>query len=218
LASASYAYLLFAVLTAWFAHWSSRFLRWPVLEWVALALSPTLLLTAGISFALHLLPLTGRGLFAWPLAAVLAYALLFQQERHMSQQSPSAKTLGSLHALMFWALCLVAGLEFHHFVASHAPEGVWQWSSWALTGALLLLALTHIGPRFAWPVRRFRDYYLTLGAAPLTLLLLGWTCLGFATTAIPPLCLTCRFSTRSNSVSCSFWQRCSPGDRPTENP
>ena len=181
----SYAYLLFAVLTAWLAHTTGRYLRWTGMEWLALALSPALFVVALLSFFYGFLPLAGRGLFAWPLATILAYALLFQQERHPVKQFFPAKILGSMHALMFWTLCLIAGLEFHEFVAAYVPEGVWQWSSWAFVGALLLLALIHIGPRFDWPVGRFRPYYLTFGAAPVALLALGWAFLGLASEGNP---------------------------------
>jgi len=176
--TASYAYLTFAVLTAWLANGVGRRLQWPEMEGVALALSPALLLAAGLSFSHELLPFAGWGLYVWPLAMVLAYALLFLQERRAVQQPVFAKTLGPLHALMFWTLCLVAGLEFHGFVAAHVPEGAWRWSGWALVGALLLLALIYVAPRFGWPVARFRSHYLTLGAAPVVLLALGWTFLG----------------------------------------
>jgi len=181
----SYAYLLFAVLTAWLARCASRNLRWSEMEWVALALSPTLLFAACLSFFYGLQPLSGWGLLAWPLAVVLAYVLLFQQERRCEQQLSLAWLLGPLHALMFWTVCLVAGLQFHGFVGTHVPEGIWQWSSWVFTGALLLLALIHIAPRFAWPFRRFRPHYLTLGAAPVALLLLIWAFMGLASNGNP---------------------------------
>ncbi|MDR0476507.1 MAG: DUF2339 domain-containing protein [Desulfobulbaceae bacterium] len=185
-ASNAYAYLLFAVLTAWLAHGASRFLRWTVIEWVALALSPALLLVAALSFVFGSQPpLAAWGLYAWPLAAVLAYALLFQQEHHSSQRFSSVEILGPPHALIFWTLCLVAGLQFHSFVATHVPEGVWRWSSWAFSGTLLLLALIHIAPRFPWPVGRFRAHYLTIGAAPVALLALGWAFLGLASDGNP---------------------------------
>ncbi len=190
-ATASYAYLLFAVLTAWLAHGASRRLNWAEMEWMALALPPVLLLSALLSYSFNLSPLAGRGLFSWPLAIVLAYALLFLQERRATQESSTARQmfpaelLGPLHALMFWTLCLVAGLEFHGFVAVHVPEGVWRWSSWTFVGALLLLALIHIGPRLGWPVARFRSHYLTLGAAPVALLALGWAFLGLASDGNP---------------------------------
>jgi len=175
--TASYAYLTFSVLTAWLAHGAGRRLQWPEMEWVALALSPALFLAALLSFSFALLPLAGWGLYVWPLAMVLAYVLLFLQERNDTQQLFD-KLLGILHALMFWTLCLVAALEFHGFVAAHVPEGVWQWSSWAFVGALLLLALIFIAPRFSWPVACFRSYYLMLGASPIVLLVLGWALMG----------------------------------------
>ncbi|MDR0769641.1 MAG: DUF2339 domain-containing protein [Burkholderiales bacterium] len=190
-ATASFAYLLFAVLTAWLAYGASRRLCWPEMAWVALALSPALLLAALLSFFSDLLPFANHGWYAWPLAVILAYALLFRQERCATSASDTApplfltRLLGPLHALMFWTLCLVIGLEFHGFVASHVPEGVWQWSSWAFAAALLLLALIHLAPRLGWPVARFRLHYLMLGAAPVAALALGWAALGFASDGNP---------------------------------
>ncbi|MCL2830952.1 MAG: DUF2339 domain-containing protein [Betaproteobacteria bacterium] len=180
-AKASWAFLSFFMLTAWLAHCACRVLRWAEMEWVALALSPALLLAAWLSLSLDVLPLAGWGLTVWPLAAVSAYTLLFRQER----QASFAGILGPLHALMFWTLCLVAALEFHDFVGAHVPGGVWQWSSWAFAAALLLLALIHIAPRFSWPVGRFRSHYLGLGAAPVLLLALGWAFLGFGSDGNP---------------------------------
>lgn len=180
----SYAYLLFAALAAWLARCVSRSLRWAEMEWVTLALSPALLFAALLSFYFGLQPLAGWGLLAWPLAVGLAYTLLFRQEHHPQQLFP-AKLLGPLHVMMFWTLCLVAGLQFHGFVAEHVPEGVWRWSSWVFVGALLLLALIYIAPRFSWPVGRFRSYYLTLGVAPVGLLLLIWAFLGLASNGNP---------------------------------
>ena len=183
--SASYVYVLFATLTAWLAHWVSRSLRWTTMEWVALALSPALLLAALLSFIIGVPPLAGWGLYAWPLTAVLTYVLLFRQEGRAGQSLLSDKVLGPLHALMFWTFCLVAGLQFHNFVAKYVPEGVWQWSGWAFAGALLLLALIHLAPRFPWPVRRFRGYYLTYGATPVALLTLVWAFFGLASDGNP---------------------------------
>ncbi|MDR2244291.1 MAG: DUF2339 domain-containing protein [Burkholderiales bacterium] len=176
--TAFYACLVFAVLTAWLAHGVGRRLQWSEMEWVALALSPVLLLAVWLSFSQDLLPFTDWGLYVWPSSVILAYALLFLQERRAVQQPFFAGFLGTLHALMFWTLCLIAGLEFRGFVAAYVPEGVWQWSSWAFVGALLLLALIHVAPRFSWPVARFRSHYLRLGAAPVVLLALGWAFLG----------------------------------------
>ncbi|MCL2725855.1 MAG: DUF2339 domain-containing protein [Polyangiaceae bacterium] len=180
-----YAYLLFAALTAWLARAIGHFLHWTGAEWVALAFVPVLLVGALLSFSLELQPLSGWGLLGWGLSAVLAYALLFQQERHAVQPSIQERFLGPLHAVMFWTICLVAGLEFHGFVGRHVPEGVWQWSSWAFGGALLLLALIHVAPRFHWPVGRFRMHYLTLGAAPVVLVQLVWALVSFASAGNP---------------------------------
>ncbi|MDR2173003.1 MAG: DUF2339 domain-containing protein [Burkholderiales bacterium] len=175
---ASYAYLTFAVLTAWLAHSVGRRLRWAEMELVALALPPVLLFAAVLSFLHDLLPFADGGWYVWPLTVILAYTLLRQQERRAVQQPFFSGFLGPLHVLMFWTLCLIASLAFHGFVVTHVPEGTWQWSSWAFVGALLLLALIHIAPRFGWPVARFRSHYLTLGAAPIVLLASGWAFLG----------------------------------------
>lgn len=161
---------LFAVVSAWLAYWARRRLAWTLAAWPALALVPVLAVLAAVVGSVEAAPLTGMGAIAWPVAAVAAYLLLWRQQRDTNEP-----LLKPLHTLMFWTLCWLLALEGYWRLRDLVPEGAWAWSAWAYGFGILLLLLAGPGARLRWPVMRYARAYLLWGAAPLALLLWGWS-------------------------------------------
>jgi len=162
------AVTLFAVLTAVLAHLARRRLAWPLAEWPALALPPTIALLATFSLALGEAPLTGLGWVAWPVAAMLGYVLLLRQQDNTRQ-----KVLAPLHTLMFWTICGLLTLEGCWRLNAYVSG--WGWNAWAYGFGLQLLLVSGPGARLRWPIARFSHAYLVWGAAPLAALLWAWS-------------------------------------------
>jgi uncharacterized membrane protein len=162
------ALVLFGVFSAWLAHGARRALNWQLPGWAALLLTPFL---AVISITLGqggAAPLTG--LYAMPVAIVLGYVLLWRQQAYMTD-----RVLKPLHTLLFWTLCWLLALEGYWRIAEYVPEGAWSWSAWAYGFGVVLLLLATLGARLRWPVLRFPAAYMVWGAAPLAVLLWGWS-------------------------------------------
>ncbi|WP_269502940.1 DUF2339 domain-containing protein [Burkholderia sp. IMCC1007] len=177
---------LFAAGTAWLAHVARRKLAWPIAEWPALALTPVLALLALRAFDAHEAPLSGMGAFAWPIAVVACYALLWRQSRDTAAAGTSAVTSAGataipagvsapLHTLMFWTLCGLFSLEGFWRLRAFVPEGAWSWSAWAYGFGALLLLVAGPGTRVRWPIAAFPRAYQVWGAAPLAALLWLWS-------------------------------------------
>ncbi|WP_175837152.1 DUF2339 domain-containing protein [Burkholderia anthina] len=177
---------LFAAGTAWLAHLARRKLAWPIAEWPALALTPVLALLALRAFDAHEAPLSGMGAFAWPIAVVACYALLWRQSRDTAAAGTSGVTstgataipagvLAPLHTLTFWTLCGLFSLEGFWRLRAFVPEGAWSWSAWAYGFGALLLLVSGPGTRLRWPIAAFPRAYQVWGAAPLAALLWLWS-------------------------------------------
>jgi uncharacterized membrane protein len=164
------ALVLFAVATAWLAHFGGRKLAWPLVDDLALALAPVLSVLALVIFGLDAAPSTGFGIVAWPLAAVAGYLLLWRQERDISD-----RWLAPLHTLMFLNLCGLFALEGYWRLRAYVPEGAWSWSAWAYGLGLILLLVSGVGARLRWPIARFPMAYQVWGALPLVVLLWAWS-------------------------------------------
>jgi uncharacterized membrane protein len=164
------AFLLFAMFTAWLAHGLRASLGWALAEWPALAAVPALAGLVLCAAGMHEAPLVGLGRFAWPVAVAAAYALLRRQERDVD-----ARLLAGLHIAMFWIVSILFALEGYWWLFARVPEGAWTWSTWAYVYGGLLLAVSTIGKRLAWPIGRYARAYQLGGAGPLVLLLWGWS-------------------------------------------
>ncbi|VWB32876.1 membrane protein [Burkholderia pseudomultivorans] len=184
------AIALFAAGTAWLAHVARRRLAWPLAEWPALALTPVLALLAVRAYEAHEAPLSGMGAFAWPIAVIACYALLWRQSRDGTTDAAAkdaaaparshvagllASLIAPLHTLMFWTLCGLLSLEGFWRLRTFVPEGAWSWSAWAYGFGALLLLVSGPGSRLRWPVAAFPRAYQVWGAAPLAMLLWAWS-------------------------------------------
>lgn len=169
------ALLGFCVLTTIAVLGWSRLSRMAKSRAVAAAIVPALLLMA-FAHAVHLaewFPDTGRPwyeLVAW--LPALAFAL-FTLRRVEVAALPRA-VLAGLHVGLVWAFCLVAGSEFVAFVAREVPEGVWQVCAGGVVPAIILLVLSRIAPRPAWPLGAFERAYLGIAPLPLAGFLALW--------------------------------------------
>ncbi|MFP3564165.1 DUF2339 domain-containing protein [Paraburkholderia sp. SIMBA_030] len=161
---------LFAALTAWLAHGARRKLSWPLAEWPALALVPFLALLVASLFMYSMTPVSGYGWLVCAVIAVLAYVLLWRQQRDVGD-----RVLAPLHTLMFWTVGVLLALEGYWGLRAYVPEGAWSWSAWAYGFGILLLLVAGVGHRLRWPVARYTQAYQVWGAAPLAVLLWAWS-------------------------------------------
>ncbi|CAN7262307.1 DUF2339 domain-containing protein [Trinickia sp. LjRoot230] len=162
--------VLFTILTAWLAHALRTGLKWPLAQWPALAVSPVLAWLALAALNFGTAPLAGLGVVAWPLAIVLAYLLLWRQERDVD-----TRIIAPLHTLMFWTLCCLLAQQAYWRLHAYVPEGAWSWSVWAYGVGLLVLLVSTAGTHLRWPIARFARAYQLWAAGPLVALLWLWT-------------------------------------------
>ncbi len=171
------AWLLLAILTAWLAHAARRWLAWPLALRVEQALAPILaLLTLGL-FLTPAAPLSGWGILAWPLALASTFGILWclPSDPQPGEQSKIWPPYALQHLLSFWMTCAVLAFEGYWRLREFVPEGAWSWSAWAYGLGLCLLAIATLGRRLRWPVAAYAWSYQVWGAAPLALLLWGWS-------------------------------------------
>ncbi|WP_341312231.1 DUF2339 domain-containing protein [Paraburkholderia sp. IMGN_8] len=161
---------LLATLTAWLAHGARRKLSWPLAEWPALTLVPSLALLVASLFMYSITPVSGYGWLVCAIVAAFTYVLLWRQQRDVGD-----RVLAPLHTLMFWAVGVLFALEGYWGLRAYVPEGAWSWSAWAYGFGILLLLVAAVGHRLRWPVARYTQAYQVWGAAPLAALLWGWS-------------------------------------------
>ena len=164
------AFALFAMFTAWLAFALRRRLGWTLAKWPVLAAVPALAGLVLYAVGLHEAPLIGLGRFAWPAALMAAYALLRCEERDVN-----ARVLAGFHTAMFWSVSVLFALQAYWWLFARVPEGAWTWSAWAYVYGGLVLAVSTIGTRLAWPIGRYARAYQLWGAGPLVALLWGWS-------------------------------------------
>jgi uncharacterized membrane protein len=203
LAPASNALLVWATLW-WGLAWLSEILRWldppaarnlallaaaiTVLIWIAaarhwrwaaLAALTVLALPAGI-VALQLSyydlyhPAADWGWAAW-LALFLAHVLVL---RLLATLLPDGAP-SLLHVVGCWLFLAVLTLELRYgFIALSDRLNAWRWLGWAIAPAAFLLAVTWGKLAKRWPFAEHGSEYRLFAAAPVALLLLGWTWVG----------------------------------------
>jgi len=171
------ALLLLAILTTWLAHAARRGLAWPLALRVEQALAPVLaLLTLGL-FVTQAAPLSGWGIVAWPLALASTFAILWYlpPDQDGGEHKPIWPPYALQHILSFWMTCALLAFEGYWRLREFVPEGAWSWSAWAYGLGLCLLGISTLGTRLRWPVAAHVWSYQVWGAAPLALLLWGWS-------------------------------------------
>ena len=171
------ASVLFVISTAWLAHVARRYLGWPLAMCVEQALPLTLALLSLGLFMVPGAPTAGWGMVAWPLALASLYAILWRlpSGHRLDDAMAASPPYAVLHVLSFWTLCGVLACEGYWRLREYVPEGAWCWSAWAYGMSLCLLAVSMPGRYLRWPVAHYARAYQLWGAAPLALLLCGWS-------------------------------------------
>lgn len=145
---------------------------WPIARFPALVLMPLLVFIFCVNVVGHPRqhPLAGFGLLAWPIAFLFHLRIL----RRHDQAEGDYMTL--LHASGVWLLAAVGAWEVGWRI-DRIVEGrhVWPLIAWALVPGGLLATLALKGHAIAWPVMRYPNAYLWVGALPLAVFLLAWT-------------------------------------------
>jgi uncharacterized membrane protein len=105
---------------------------------------------------------------AWPLAALIHFALL---HRHEDSGMPARV----YHAVGLWLLTALAAWELAFAVDETAPEHtVWPAIASVLVPVAVLGLLASGGERIRWPLAKHRDAYLRLGGAPIAFAVIAW--------------------------------------------
>jgi uncharacterized membrane protein len=155
---------------------------WWIARFPALGLAPViaiaLVLQAVTAVPAH--PLTGFGLLAWPVAFVLHFFVLRQDENVRTQQTargiPDLAYVGVAHSIGVWLLAMAGAMELSWQVGHAVQESrVWPLVSWALVPVVLLIAGSSRGIQAHWPVRQYAAAYLWTGLVPLVAFLYVWS-------------------------------------------
>jgi uncharacterized membrane protein len=145
---------------------------WPMARFPALALMPLLVFIFCVNVVAHPYqhPLAGFGLLAWPIAFLFHLRILRRHEQGDSDY------MNLLHASGVWLLAAVGAWEVGWQI-DRVVEGrhVWPLIAWALVPGGLLATLALKSHAIAWPVMRYPNAYLWVGALPLAVFLLGWS-------------------------------------------
>lgn len=153
-------FVLLALASALIAHLLQTLLRWREAEWVALALSPVLLLLALLTVGLDS-PMPINGQWLWLLAFVCAWVLLYRE-----RQLASASILDWCHPLLTLALSAVGFMlireQFNPFDTHWSRRETW--AALCATGIPLTLILCRL-PK--WPIRAYPRAYLLRAGLPL---------------------------------------------------
>lgn len=115
-------------------------------------------------------PLDVDGWWVWPLAFAAAWGILWRQE-----SDECAQFAGVQHVLLFWML---AGIWLWQVDARlHQQYAVLQWlrAAWGALPAALVLAVTVLARRDAWPWRNHAHLYRDVALAPLLVIMGAWS-------------------------------------------
>lgn len=162
------ARLVFIALSCAACHLVERRLVWQELA------CPTLLLIPAMSvysmLGTHHHPLANYGWLAWPAAFGIAWWLLYARDEELDA------TLRSwLHAVAVWLLAALVtwelGWQIYFFLGD---RGSWFIISRGIVPTVMLLMLTSLRHRIAWPLKRHAEAYLGLAALPLAVWSLTW--------------------------------------------
>jgi uncharacterized membrane protein len=117
-------------------------------------------------------PFAAGGWLAWPAAFAILYLVMY---RHEGDVRPTS--IGPLHALSAWLLCLILGWEVGWAVDRVMPLASPEWGQAArmLPPAVVLLLLSWLTTRVAWPFVAHRGIYLRVVGVGLSLGLVAWS-------------------------------------------
>ena len=117
-------------------------------------------------------PFAAGGWLAWPAAFTILYLVMY---RHEGDVRPTS--IGPLHALSAWLLCLILGWEVGWAVdrAIRLASPEWGQAARMLPPAVVLLLLSWLTTRVAWPFVAHRGIYLRVVGVGLSLGLVAWS-------------------------------------------
>lgn len=168
--------LTHAALTFLITDTVSRRLAWKEFSYPSILLLPVMVVAllyhlSGGSGNAH--PFGGMGWMAWAIAFCVQYRLLYACEKIGPE-----KIISIWHQGTFWLLLSVLIFESDYFMEHILSVGqTWRYCVWGLVPGAAVLLLLIKGEKLAWPIRRFKDTYLGLGAALPVLLIFGWALL-----------------------------------------
>jgi uncharacterized membrane protein len=144
-------------------------LGWTHARFAAWAWLPLMALFALVDARESAHPFAHAGAIAWPLAALLHFALLY---RHEDEGMPSR----AYHAVGLILLTALAGWEVRWMLGEAVQSrSVWRAIGWVVVPAGVLALLAWRGGRIRWPVVKHRDAYLRLGCAPIAVFVFLWS-------------------------------------------
>ncbi len=106
------------------------------------------------------------GAFAWPLAFVVQYLVLY---RYRSSQSE--RLLQWQHIFSFWLVIVFITQEMTWLADFYIGGTAWRDMMLALTPAVLMLLVFTQGRRLSWPINQHYDWYTGTAAWPIMVIL-----------------------------------------------
>jgi uncharacterized membrane protein len=162
--------LIFVALSGAAMAFLSRHLDWRPMGFPPLGLLPIMVILAFWVFidSIHGHPFEGWGLWAWPLAFTIQYALLW----YFETQWPALMVRFNHRITLYLAVFLLTW-ETAWWINRWLPE-TWGYSIWGFIPAATILGLRMAGTKLDWPVQRFKADYLNNGLLPIVLFLTLW--------------------------------------------
>jgi uncharacterized membrane protein len=163
------AALAFLALTVLTFSWLHRNRNWREALWPVLAFLPVLVLAAFIAVADQGHPFANYGWIVWPLALAAHYTMLHWHDE-------SGELFGWIHGGSMVLLAALGAWEMHWLADEYdLAHSAWSVASVILIPGLLLLGAASERCLARWPVMRFPQSYLAVGAIPIVIALWLWT-------------------------------------------
>ena len=161
--------LIFCALSSALFSMLAKKLNWPPAKFPVFALLPIAVLSIVWAMIRVEHPLEAWGMFAWPLAMIVNYLVLYRHDL------PDALA-SAFHAVSLWLLSALGAWEVFWLIdRAVSGEGAWATVAWMIVPSLFLFALTRLRNSERWPIAQFRAVYLQISGAGLACYLVIWS-------------------------------------------
>jgi uncharacterized membrane protein len=161
--------LVFVAVSVALFEFAGRSAGWPALRSTQPILITFMLLAAWVQAAEFQHPFAQQGWFAWIISAAVLYLTLRAQERDSVAIVPRFQ-----HVTGLWLITLLLAWELSWQLGNHGFASGWRTAAWGAVPALVLLLVSRLAGRVAWPFAAHEAAYRTYGLGPVALFCALW--------------------------------------------